>query len=239
MVTVFALAVLVMMLLVSGIGVDMMRNEMERVRIQHTADRAVLAAADLDQMRDPETVVRDYFDKAGISDRANEVIVKEGLNFRTVSVNADSVTPTNFMHLLGIDSLPLRSFAEAEERVNNVEISMVLDISGSMGSGSKMQNLRNAAKIFVDTVVRPETKDLVSISVVPYSEHVSAGPELMSRFNVDYNNPYTHCIEFDESDFSSVSMSTTKTYGQVQHFQWGYNGYNNDRSTPVLSLIHI
>lgn len=232
-ITIFAGATLLLMLLVCGIAVDLMRNEMERVRIQAVADRAVLAAADLSQESDPETVVRDYFTKSGIGMRANEVTVAEGLNFRTVSVNADAVTPTNFMNLLGIESLPLRSYAEAEERVNNVEISMVLDISGSMGSGDKMQNLRNAAKSFVDTVIQPATEDLVSISIIPYSEHVSAGPELMSQFNVAYNNPYTHCMEFWSSDFNTTTLRRDKTYEQVQHFQWGYNGYHNDRSTPV------
>ncbi|MEQ6204095.1 pilus assembly protein TadG-related protein [Sulfitobacter sp. HNIBRBA2951] len=228
-----ALAMLGGMILIGGIYFDMQRNEMERVRIQNTADRAVLAAADLDQTLDPTEVVQDYFDKAGIPDRANSVTVDEGLNFRTVSVNSDSVTPTNFMNMLGIDELPLRSYAEAEERVNNVEISMVLDISGSMSEGDKMSQLRDAANVFVDTVINPSTEDLVSLSIIPYSEHVSAGPEIMSHFNVNWNNSYSHCMEFSESDFDTSTMRRNKTYKQVQHFDWGYNGYSNTLDTPV------
>ena len=232
-VTVFAVAIIGLLVIIAGISFDMQRNEMERVRIQNTADRAVLAAADLDQQLTPSEVVQDYFDKAGIPDRANSITVEEGLNFRTVSVNSDSSTSTNFMNILGIDELPLRSFAEAEERVNNVEISMVLDISGSMGEGDKMSNLRDAARTFVDAVINDATEDLVSLSIVPYSEHVSAGPDLMSRFNVNWNNPYSHCMEFSDSDFDTTRLRRDKQYGQVQHFQWGYNGYDNDRSTPV------
>ncbi|WP_299557699.1 TadE/TadG family type IV pilus assembly protein [uncultured Sulfitobacter sp.] len=233
MITIIAICVLLMMFMVGGIAVDLMRNEMERVRIQNTADRAVLAAADLDQELVPAEVVADYFTKAGIPDRINNVTVDEGLNFRTVSVNSDSVTPTNFMRLVGVDELPLRSKATAEERVTNVEISMVLDISGSMGSGDKMPNLQQAAKVFVDTVLRPETQDLVSISLIPYSEHVSAGQNLMSKFNVDYDQSYSYCLEFSESDFDVARMRRDKTYRQVPHFQWGYNGYHNDVSNPV------
>lgn len=232
-VTIFAVAIIGLMVLMAGISFDMQRNEMERVRIQNTADRAVLAAADLDQTLDPAEVVRDYFAKAGIPQRANSLSVSEGLNFRTVSVNSDSVTPTNFMSMLGIDELPLRSSAEAEERVNNVEISMVLDISGSMSSGAKMVNLRDAASTFVDAVINPSTEDLVSISLIPYSEHVSAGPALMQKFNVNWNNPYSHCIDFADTDFNTTRLRRDKQYDQVQHFQWGFNGSTNDVSTPV------
>ena len=224
--TIFATVVILMLVAIAGISFDLQRNEMERVQIQNTADRAVLAAADLDQTLSPSAVVQDYFTKAGIPQRANTITVDEGLNYRTVSVNADSVTPTNFMKMLGIDSLPLRSYAEAEERVNNVEISVVLDISGSMGSGDKMANLRSAAKTFVDTVINPSTKDLVSINVIPYSEHVSAGPEIMNQFNVAWNNPYSHCLEFTDSDFDTSTLRRNKQYGQVQHMEWGNGGQN-------------
>ena len=104
-VTIFAGAVIVMILLVAGIAYDLQRHEMERVRIQSTADMAVLAAADLDQTLDPQAVVQDYFDKAGIPNGTNAITVEEGLNFRTVSVNADGTIPTNFMTMLGIDTL--------------------------------------------------------------------------------------------------------------------------------------
>jgi len=233
-VTIFAGAVIVMILLVAGIAYDLQRHEMERVRIQSTADMAVLAAADLDQTLDPQAVVQDYFDKAGIPNGTNAITVDEGLNFRTVSVNADGTIPTNFMTMLGIDTLPLRSRAEAEERVNNVEISMVLDISGSMASGDKMPNLRDAAETFVDTVINDSTRDLVSISIIPYSEHVSAGPAIMSKFNVDWNNPYSHCMEFSDSDFNTSTMRRNKQYDQVQHMEWGSNTMS--LSTPVCPV---
>ena len=233
-VTIFAPVVILMLVLIAGISFDLQRNEMDRVRIQHTADRAVLAAADLDQTLSPEAVVQDYFAKSGIPMTANQISVDEGLNYRVVSVTSDSTTPTNFMKMLGVDSLPLRSLAEAEERVNNVEISMVLDISGSMGSGDKMSNLRSAAKTFVSTVLNESTQDLVSLSVIPYSEHVSAGPEIMSKFNVDYNNPYSHCLEFDDADFNTSTLRRNKQYDQVQHMEWG--NYNQSLRNPVCPV---
>ena len=100
-VTIFATVVILMLVLIAGISFDLQRNEMDRVRIQNTADRAVLAAADLDQPLSPEAVVQDYVEKSGITMAANQINVDEGLNYRTVSVTSDSTTPTNFMKMLG------------------------------------------------------------------------------------------------------------------------------------------
>lgn len=141
--TVFAITVILLTLIVGGIGVDLMRNEMERVRLQNTADRAVLAAADLDQSQDKTAVVLDYFDKAGAGHlvSASDVTLSPGLSNRTVSVDMLNSTPTNFMTLVGIRQLPLPTRAAAIDNAPNIEISLVLDISGSMRFNEKMDKL--------------------------------------------------------------------------------------------------
>jgi hypothetical protein len=133
--------------------------------------------------------------------------------------------------------LRLSAFSEAEERINNVEISLVLDISGSMGSGDKMANMRDAAYTFVDAVINDATEDLVSVSVIPYSEHVSAGEDIINEFWVDRTHNYSHCIEFEQDDFNTTTMGLNnwgnpKRYDQVQHFYWGNTSWNQ-RTNPV------
>jgi Flp pilus assembly protein TadG len=219
-VTVFAIMMMLMMLMVSGIGVDLMRNEMERTRLQNTLDRAVLAAADLDQSLDPAAVVADYFNKVGLASYLSGVTVSEGLNFRTVTATANSQSPTQFMSMVGVNSLPVPAQGAAEERISKVEISVVLDISGSMKYGSKMQNLRDAAKTFVDTVIRPETQDLVSLSLVPYSEHVNIGPDIYNQLTTNTYHNYSHCLEIPDSHFGDTALDQFYTYSQMQHFQW-------------------
>ena len=229
--TIFAVAMFMMMILVGGIGVDLMRNEMERTRMQATVDRAVLAAADLDQPLDPEEVVRDYFDKAGMSDYLSAVTVEQGLNFRTVTAQANMTTTTQFMHLMGVSELPVPAIGQAEERVSNVEISMVLDISGSMGWDNKMENLQDAAKTFVDTVVREENEDLISVSLIPYTAQVNAGYDIFSRMETVHRHNYSYCIDFDIPDFSETGLDLDNAYEQMQHFDEGWN-YSNPVSNP-------
>ncbi|MGS4983602.1 Flp pilus assembly protein TadG [Pseudosulfitobacter pseudonitzschiae] len=231
--TIFACFLVLMMLLIGGIGVDLMRNEMERTRLQNTLDRAILAAADLDQEMSPEAVVTDYFDKAGLGSYLKSVTVDEGLNYRTVTADAATVSPTRFMKFMGVSELNVPAVGTASERIANVEISLVLDISGSMASNSKMENLRNAAKVFVDTVIRPETKDLVSLSLVPYSEHVNVGEPIFDRLNTIHRHEFSYCLEIPNSEFDNANFDLSKRYDQMQHFQWNYDGYNNDRNDTV------
>ncbi len=235
-VTIFALFMVLIMLMVGGIGADLMRNEMERTRLQAVSDRAVLAAADLDQTLTPEDVVRDYFAKSGIpAEYVSKVTVEEGLNYRTVQVDASTTMKTQFMHMMGVDRLTVAGRSKAEEKIAKVEISMVLDISGSMANNSKLVNLQDAAGVFIDTVLKPENQDLISVSVVPYSEHVNAGPLIASRLNVNTVHQFggaapwagapagVNCLEMPESEFNSVSLNKALWYQQVQHFQWNYS----------------
>ncbi len=226
MVTMFACLMIFCMLMISGIGYDMMRHEMERTRIQAVADRAVLAAADLDQTLTPQAVVQDYFDKSGMGDFVSNVEVNQGLNFRSVKVNAETTMNTAFMDYLGVETLRVPAVSAAEEKVNKVEISLVLDISGSMKNNGKMDNLKAAASTFVDTVLDPANENLISVSMIPYSEHVNAGPLIYNQLNMQGRHNYSHCVEFPDDEFGSVVLDTARTYQQMQHFQW--NTFSNE-----------
>lgn len=234
MITIFAAFMVFCMVMIGGIGVDMMRHEMERTRIQAVADRAVLAAADLDQTLDPEAVVRDYFDKSGMGEFVSRVEVDEGLNFRTVTVDAATSVNTQFMDYLGVETLNVPALSTAEEKVNKVEISMVLDISGSMGWNNKMAHLRDAAGVFLDTVLKEENRNLISVSIVPYTAQVNAGIDIFSLMDVEQRHPYSFCIDFDDADFNDTAIYAANAtlgdpYIHMQHFDAGYswNGRNS------------
>ena len=229
--TMFAVMIVMMMLLVGGIGVDVMRNEMERTRVQGAMDRAVLAAADLDQTLDPKDVVKDYMKKSGLGHYAVDVDPDTGLNYKTVIASTDGSTPTQFMRLMGVPTLPVPVRSAAEERISNVEISMVLDISGSMGRNSKMSNLQDAAKTFVDTVIREETDDLISMSLIPYTAQVNAGFPIFDELPINDLHAFSYCVDFDIADFALAGLDLNDSYEHMQHFDEGWN-YSNPISNP-------
>lgn len=180
-VTIFTVFVLLMMLMVAGIGVDLMQNEMRRTALQNTVDRAVLAAADLDQTRPATEVVEDYFDKAGLGAYLTSVEPDLQLNYRNVIATAEMTSPTQFMSLLGVHELPVPAYSRALEEVPNVEISLVLDYSQSMNSNNRMDNLHDAAKNFVDIVLYGPALATTSINLVPYAGQVNPGPWMFNR----------------------------------------------------------
>ena len=242
-ITIFACFMVFMMMMIGGIGVDMMRHEMERTRIQSVADRAVLAAADLDQTLDPEAVVRDYFAKSGMADFVSTVDVDQGLNYRTVTVDASTDVNTMFMDYFGQQTLHVPAVSTAEEKINKVEISMVLDISGSMRHNNKMPNLRDAAGVFLDAVLTEDNRDLISVSIAPYTAQTNAGEDIFNLMDVapianGGNHDWSYCIDFRDADFDSTAIyfgnrADGLQYEQMQHFDagWTWPGWHDGEDT--------
>lgn len=232
---IFGVYVFVMMLMVVGWGIDLMRFERERAVLQYTLDRAVLAAADLDQTLPPADVVNDYFSKSGLSQYLTSVSVSQGLNFREVSATASAEVETQFMHMTGLDTLNAPALSSAEERIDGVEISMVLDVSGSMNSNNRLTNLRTAAKEFVDAMADSTEDDKLTISIVPYATQVSLTDEMFDILNTTGTNEHSNCINFDASAFESTSVNLANTYQRTLHFDpWYYfDGRRQSQPTAV------
>ncbi len=220
---IFSLFIFLCMLMFGGIAVDLMLYENERTHLQNSTDRAVLAAANLDQTVDPKTVVVDYLAKVGIDIDADDVSVKEIGSFpvvtgRQVSVDIDGDFGTLLMGMVGVDTLQLGAASQATEAINDVEVSLVLDISGSMGWNSKLSRMQTAANDFVDEILQGSEDGRVSVSLVPYSTQVSAGPELLGLMNRRHAHEYSHCLNFVNSDFDSTAMDHMSSRSQTAHF---------------------
>ncbi len=184
--TILGLMLLMGMVAIVGIGVDIMRYERDRVHLQNTLDRAVLAAADLDQQLSPTQVVEDYFAKAGLSDSLTNVTPFSDVGSREVSARADMDVDTFFMQMFGVETLQIANVSAARESIDSVEISLVLDVSGSMGSHSRLTNLKVAGREFIDNMFDNSVEDTVTISVVPYATQVTIPEELMDRLNAKF-----------------------------------------------------
>ncbi|MEO1454776.1 MAG: TadE/TadG family type IV pilus assembly protein [Pseudomonadota bacterium] len=237
--TIFSLFIFVLIILIGGMAVDLMRFETRRTALQNTVDSAVLAAANLDQTIEAETLIKSFFEKSGFDPDlvtvpepeidvigADEDGTGGTLVGRTVEADVDLSVDTYFMHMMGIDSLETVTASSASESIQNVEISLVVDISGSM-SGTKMNTLKTEAKKFFREVIDEES-DLQSttISIIPYNHTVVAGAELLNRLNViggtglviepeEYpgslltypiSHNDSHCIRFDDDAFEHDNL---------------------------------
>lgn len=233
---IFSVFLLIGILLVGGLSIDLMRTETKRAKLQGTADRAVLAAASATQEREPADVVRDYFNAAGLGEELDTVDVTGVLTAREVTASAGAPVSASFLRLVGIESFSADAIASASEKITAVEVSMVLDISGSM-SGSKLDRLQDAGVEFVEAVFGSVPTSESMINIVPYNAQVNAGPDLLRQFNITSGaQDYSHCVEFYDEDFQSVALSTTAELGQAGHFD-PFSGYgsNGDADTFVCN----
>ncbi len=234
---IFAMFLFVTMLLVGGLAVDIVRFEANRAKLQSTLDRAVLAAASLSQTAEPVDVVLDYFARANLEAyiTPQDITSQTSLTSRRVSAQAAMEMGTTFTRLLGINSLHAPSAGTAEESATRTEISLVLDVSGSMswwsysGGASKISILRDAATQFVNILMCDPSDptattgctvdpDTVSITMVPYAQQVLAGEDILDQLTVTEEHQNSACITFDQDDFNDVAIDPAETYKRTGHF---------------------
>lgn len=205
------------MLMAGGLALDVMRFEVQRSRIQDTADRAVLAAASLRQELNPQEVVADYFAKAGLSGALVTTTVDEGFGGRSVRVTTKTELQTPFLALTGDSKLESTGVSGAEERIRNVEISLVLDISGSMAQNNRMVNLKAAADEFIATMLANDPENRISISLVPFNGQVNIGPQLTARYNITHQHGIANvnCVDMPASVYSQLGLPRTLAMSQT------------------------
>ena len=232
-IVVFALFIFVFMIMVGGIAVDVVRFEMRRVALQQTLDRAVLAASSMQQKtRTPEEITTEWFQVAGLGDELTvdyappTVTGISNANKRSATATAKVRSYNHFMTWFDIPYLEAPVTAAAAEGIAKVEVVLVLDITGSMSSPasagdtkSKIEALREAADNFVTIVKGANSKNGVSIGVVPYASQVNIPASLRQEFNVtrlsswnfvaNQGVPNINCIEMPNSTYTSTALSTT------------------------------
>lgn len=226
--TILALTLFLLMVMMGGLAVDLMRYEQTRTTLQNTLDRATLASAALTQTLNPKSVVADYFTKAGMDKYLKSVTVSEGMNFRNVTADASAATDPYFLHLIGQDKMDALGHSMAEQRVTNVEIMLVLDVSGSMASNSKLVNLKTAATEFVDTVLSSDAEHKISIGIVPFNGQVNIGPDLRAKYTGLTDDPgvtNVQCVDMPASVYNATALPTNTAMSMTAHADT-YSGTN-------------
>ncbi|MGD9918741.1 MAG: TadE/TadG family type IV pilus assembly protein [Paenirhodobacter sp.] len=235
---ILSIQIFLVMLVCTGIAIDLVRQEERRTLIQNTIDRAALAAASLSQDLDPEFVVKDYVEKAGLSYLDIKPVVEEGSfkEWRRVTISVKDRMPTIFGPLVGVTELAAAGNSQAEESVGNVEISLVLDISGSMDYNiyhdndsrymgvypTRMDQLRPAALNFVDQMfdtVQPPTAPAgrLSISIVPYNQQVTLGSQVSSVFKLSSDHTKNTCADLEVLSDTSIAISPSTTLQRTMY----------------------
>ncbi|MGE3930944.1 MAG: ubiquitin-activating E1 FCCH domain-containing protein [Hyphomonadaceae bacterium] len=160
-----------------GMTVDFTRAQTMRTQLQNAVDGAALAAARGANVTDEARIAaaRSYFDaEAGHLVDASTVSIVETSD-GVYEVHAAGRVAGGLTSLISPAGWTVSVESEARESGVNLEVAMVLDITGSM-SGSRIADLRTAAADLVDIVIRDtQTPYYSRVALVPYSQGVNAG----------------------------------------------------------------
>ncbi len=223
-----ALLALPMTLMLGG-ALDFMRHEKARSALQNGLDRGVLAATSLSQTMPARETIGGYVKTLGISSYTLTVDEAKALNSSVITAEIAYEMPTTFLSMIGVETLDVVARARAEEKRERIEISLVLDLSGSM-RGARISAMVPAAKSFITRLVRPETKDYTSMSLVPYAGQVSVGKaafDALATGGTGRKHDKSSCFGNLDTTFSTTIPDFTTAEHVPQFSTWLVNDWKN------------
>lgn len=224
--------VLVPMILGIGLAVDYSRGVRARQHLAQALDAAALAVGSWAGLNNAQIVekAQTYFD----ANSASTAIGTPGplnvsINENTITLSATSTIPTLFMQLGGYSEMTVGALTEVTLNEKKIELVMVLDNTGSMGWSGKLDALKNAANVLVETLMiadqNAEVDEDVMIGLVPFAAAVNIGADKLNSGWVDTDAQSSIASE----DFSP-GVNVLDLYDAIQNRSW--NGCVRARPAP-------
>lgn len=193
----FGLSVLVVVGMV-GLAVDSARLWSARSHLQSSVDAAILAVARQTALQ-PSADIEEVFGKylaaskpegTGITYQSSQVAKAGSVISATVQIDVQNY----FMGLIGQDSSQVVVNSSAEFGIDNVELVMALDNTGSM-AGAKIDSLKSAARSLVDQLENsaPDPSK-IRIGLVPFAKYVNVGMEHRNAAWIDVPADYSERV---------------------------------------------
>ena len=217
---------------VIGGGLDVARANLAQSRLSQACDAAALAGRRAMSNEDIETAKPEatkffnfnfpqkYMGTAAFT----PVITKPDTG--TVKVAAATTVPTTIMKIFGHASIPIKVDCDATQNFDNLDIVLVLDVTGSMANNlsgeQKIVSLRKAVMALYDELASAQTQLSAQglrlrYAIVPYSMTVNVG-KLVRAVDSNYiANSWTYQTRYGETAYScgknGKSTCYSYTYG--------------------------
>ncbi len=183
---------------VVGGGVDTGRMYLAKSRLQQACDSATLAArkqlggtelgetgipAELHDTADNFFETNFAAGSYGTTDTDYELSHEEGTR---LDGEASTKVPTTLMAVFGYDDVDIAVECSADLNLPNIDIALVLDMSGSMSSTTdgvrRIDALKEAVFAFYDEIMAVAPANArVRIGIVPYNSNINVGQMLMAE----------------------------------------------------------
>jgi Flp pilus assembly pilin Flp len=172
----------IVLVTLSGAVVDYVALQQARSRAQIALDAAALALQpEINKRGVSEEMLRQRAE-AFVIDRIGDPRIAAKVDRSSIDLDTgrlflggEFTMPTMFVSLVGFNELSAAFSAEAMQGSVNLEVSLSLDVTGSM-AGTRIRDLKVAAKELVDVILQNNRGETTAkIALVPYSQAVNAG----------------------------------------------------------------
>lgn len=212
-----------------GAAIDYSRANSVRADLQAALDSAALmlskeAATDTTSQLQANALA--YF--TANYNRPGTKIGTISVNYTTnggaqVVVNGSVVVPTDFMKILGQDSVTVNSSSTVKWGMARLRIALVLDNTGSMQQANKMNSLKSATNALLSQLNSVATVNGdVYVSIIPFAKDVNVG-------SANYQESWLDWTDFEEnSGYCTVNKDSNKTKSKCisQKGKWVVTGHD-------------
>ena len=214
----FGLALIPIMIAIGG-AVDYGRALLVRERMADAADAAALAIGSWTDLTEAQLKVKaQQFFNANYPPSELGTAGAIGVKFvgDDINVTVSGSVPTTFMELANLSNIDVGVDTTVTRRQRNIELALVLDTTGSMGSGGKMSAMQSAAKKMVQTLFHDKpTSDTLKVSVVPFAAAVNIGSKNDDADWIDKNGRSAIATEDYDFEQGEDLRSIQGSEGQV------------------------
>lgn len=203
---IFALCFAPLMALV-GLAIDYTRMAGVQARAQAALDAAAIAAARQAHGRDvsalQQIAQREFAASFGSMGDAQLGAVRLARDGARLRLDLDGAVNTTLAGIMGVNQLRFPARSDVAWRQPRIELTLVLDNTGSMGWGGKMPALKQASLDLLRELEALRTSpDQVKVAIVPFDTQVNVGTGFR-------NAPW---IRFDDSGLPGELATTASAW---------------------------
>ena len=154
---------------------------------------------------------------------------------KTVNLQANGTIKTYFAGIFGYPTYTIDTISQAAYNTKSIELSMVLDNTGSMASLNKITELKKASHSLLNILEKSAVKpDQIKVALVPYTTQV--------RLDTTYKNANwltnSPTGTFKAGIGYSIPSTRDKWDGCIADRDTGYNNTDKPVSTPVAQSLY-
>ena len=233
------------MMLAAGAAIDTIRINREQVAFDAAVDSAALAVAADDRaslagLDATQTAARiaelEEFAKKYMAENytpqygsSQEMDVEIDITGAAIDLEARHSFPTTIMSLTGIDEIELSSHSQIMKAMRPIEMVLVMDTTGSMSSGGKIEGAKTAARDLLNTVYGgsvssvPESEYL-RVALVPFAAGVRLNPSAYD-FNLNWIDT-TGANPLSKVNFNDTTWNNYTTWAKLKKTSSTFHTWN-------------